>query len=391
MKSASLVAVSLLVALLAGCVGGGGATALGLRGIADDAANAWDAEAQLVTVAGIEANITIPPAARAALQQAAKEDARADPQALVALLSDARVGDGVAPGWIYAYFSPKGVYGVIVGADRQILFAEQVANATDLDGAAEEIAQFNLDAAFDAWNVDSDTAAANVAAANATFAAQVGQPEQVLAWFLNPIERTWEMVLTPLRDGVGIHATVDYESGEVKRVELNPSFGVAIPGVETPEAPPAVAPQRDLDQEAGEVTGRVSTLSTTDGGSFDIADVHEVGRLIITAQEQAGAAGLSDVTVTVTDPGGQEYSETLSPMFGAETAVVPFTPAVGTWQVAMTSGGVALGTSVTVEWCTDGTPSPTTLENGACQELLGFGGAGMARSLTNWLPFAAAP
>ncbi|MEK6985443.1 MAG: hypothetical protein AABX89_03550 [Candidatus Thermoplasmatota archaeon] len=391
MKSASIVAVSLLVALLAGCVGGGGATAKGLLSIADNAANAWDADAQLVSVFGIEANITIPPAARMALQEAAKEDARADPEALVALLSDARVGDGVAPGWVYAYFSPKGVYGVIVGADRQIIFEEQVANITDIGDAAKEIAEFDLEAAFGAWNVDSDTAAANVAAANATFAAQVGKSEQVLAWFINPVERTWEMVLTPLRDGMGIHATVDYESGEVKRVELNPSFGVSVPGVETPETP-VVEPQPDIDQEAGAVNGRVSTLATTDGGSFDIDDLHDVGRLLISAQEQAGAAGLSDVTVTVTGPDGEEYSTTLSPMLGTETIVVPFTPAVGEWQVVMTSGGVALGTSVTVEWCTDGDPTPDTLNNGACQDLLGFGGsAGSASPLRSWLPFAAAP
>ncbi len=397
MTRQALLVLPLLVALFAGCTGVGGATALGLRSVADGAAADWDSNAQLVSVFGLEANITLPPAAREAIREQAQKQADTNPEAILAILSDPAVGDGVAPGWGYAYLSSKGVYGVLVGADRSILYSKQVANSTEAESGMAQIEKSGIDlrAALNAWTIDSDKASANLAAANSTFAQQVGKPNQVATWFLNPEDRTWNVLLAPAKGrGVSLMASVSYEDGTVKSVRVMGARNLNINGVnvdvpdQSASKPAAQAPK--IKQEAGTVQGTVSTLSNTDSGSFDISKVHKDGVLVFSARDSAAGTGLGTITITVTDPNGMEYRQTLTPTFGSQQKSLPFDPTTGDWKVQMVSSGVTLGLDGTVAWCTDGVPTADSSQNEACQQLSTEGTASSA-SLSAWLPFAAAP
>ena len=392
MTRTALLAVPLLVVLLAGCSGSGGQTAQSLRSVADGSAAAWDPDAFLVSAIGIEANITIPPEARAALQQQAKEHAAADPEAILTLMSDPRVGDGIAPGWAFAYASSRGIYVVAIGADRSVVYSE-VINMTDEEremvGSEIEAKRTIIEDGIAAWSVDSAQAAESLAAANATFAEAVGKPEQIAVWVLNPTDRTWEMVLSPAKgQGLRMHATISYEDATVRSGKV---FG--LPKVQVPVNPdvtPKEPVEKQVDQEAGEVSGSVSLLSTTDEGSFSIKDKHDEGTLLIRAQDQF--PGVGTVTVNVRSPSGEEYVADLSSGLGDEVTI-PFDSEVGQWSVLMSSSGVSAGTNVDVLWCTDGEPTGSTARNDDCMAYLFIGPSGPPADtvyrgpFSRWLPF----
>ncbi len=238
--------------------------------------------------------------------------------------------------------------------------------------------------------VDSARAAESLAAANATFAEAVGKPEQIAVWILNPMERTWEMVLSPAKgQGLRMHATISYEDATVRDVKVFglPKVQVPVNPDVTPKQP--VAEER-VEQEAGEVSGSVSLLSTTDEGSFSIKEKHEDGTLLIRAQDQF--PGVGTVTVNVRSPSGEEYVADLSSGLGDETTI-PFDSEVGEWSVLMSSGGVSAGTNVDVLWCTDGEPTGSTAGNDACMDYLFIGASGppadavLSGPFSRWLPF----
>jgi hypothetical protein len=407
MKRQALLAVPLLLALLAGCAGSS-TTAMGLRATADREAARWDPDAQLSSVFGIEANITLPPEAREALQKQA--DGQADPQKVLALLSDPRVGDGLAPGWGYAYFSPKGVYGVLVGADGGITFSKQVTNFTQEDyaSAQNELKQAGvvLKDSLAAWHIDSDEAATRLAAANSTFAAQVGKPEQVAIWMLNPMDRTWTMVLTPASArGASLMASISYEDGTVKSVKGFSGYSGMVPQQTTStsssqgQRPTTVSvsgsqprPQQPA-AESGSVDGQVSTLNMNGGGAFTILAPHDDGRLLFRVREQA--AGLGTVNFNVRSPSGQEYHGSTGALIGSGSDSARFEPEVGKWTVTMAASGVSSGMDASVLWCTNGRPTQESTQNDACQDIMSASpglvqGGDLVPAVSGWLPFATA-
>lgn len=122
---------------LAGCIGTAAASATEAKSSADDAARAWDADAQLVNIVGIEG--TFPLLAAAALGGPTGED-------WSAAKDDKTVGDGLAEVWAFRYVAPSKsrAYVVVVDRDEEIVRAEESFRRDDEP--------------LGSWSVDSDDA-----------------------------------------------------------------------------------------------------------------------------------------------------------------------------------------------------------------------------------------
>ncbi len=385
MNRTALLALPLMIALFAGCSGGG--TAQSLRSIADGEARTWSSDAQLIGLAGIEANITMTAQEREAFKQMAAAKADTDPENLVAAMSDPVVGDGVAPGWIFGYYGSKGLYGVVVGADGKVVYSKQVFSADQVPAEAKKAMDAQMSTikdALNAWTVDSDRAASALAAANKTFANQVGKPDQVAVWALDPGSRTWDMVLTPAKGkGITIIASISYETAEVLSVRTM-GAPVTIP-VGTNIKP--VTPKA-IEQEAGNVRLTVGAVSASASGAFELKSNHTQGKLYFTAREAVVGAG--QVSLLVTSPSGKTYSTTLSPQLNTVSSSATMTPEIGDFTVAASATTGAVQVTANVYYCTDGTPVSGGATNGACTQL--SGGAREAPSVeaspsSAWLRF----
>lgn len=128
----ALVAVLAALPLLAGCVGSVQATARDALSPADEAARAWDADARLAQVTGVEG-------AWSAGAQRASDFTRAG--------SDEKVGDGRCEVWAYRYVAPDKARAYVVVVDRDGAVLREGEDAKHAD-----------DRALGAWRVDSDEA-----------------------------------------------------------------------------------------------------------------------------------------------------------------------------------------------------------------------------------------
>lgn len=155
------------------------ATAMELSNEADEAAEAWDDEAQLVAVIGLELNDTAieEPDGEADGDDAedenqtgdddnatsdeednrTEEDDEDDPFDRLARYPDDELQDGQAPAWGYVYQAGNRTYAVAIGANGTVLAEE-----TDEDDDPET--------PVEGWEVDSDEAAEIIAENNDTWA-----------------------------------------------------------------------------------------------------------------------------------------------------------------------------------------------------------------------------
>lgn len=141
---------------LAGCIGTAAASATEVMSAADDAARAWDAEAQLVNVVGIEG--TFPALVAAAFGASSGGD-------WTAAEEDEKVGDGRAELWAFRYVAPgkSRAYVVVVDKDDNVVRAEESFRRDDEP--------------LGAWSVDSDDALGIARGANDALAKGVARDE----------------------------------------------------------------------------------------------------------------------------------------------------------------------------------------------------------------------
>lgn len=131
-----LVAVTSLV--LAGCVGSAqAASAKQNLAPADEAAKAWDADAKLVQVVGVEGTFA----------SLAAAFAKASTQDFAQAGEDETVGDGLAEVWVYRYVAAGKAKSYVVVLDKEGNVARQ-----------GEEAKRDDDKPLGAWSLDSDEA-----------------------------------------------------------------------------------------------------------------------------------------------------------------------------------------------------------------------------------------
>lgn len=125
----SLAVLFLAAPLLAGCVGSASAaSAREWQSPADEAAQEWDADAQLVNVIGVEGTFPVQLAAMLFdFHESAGEADWNDAQ------EDDEVGDGKARLWLYRYVAPEkdAAYLVVVAKNKVIHEAEDERRADD--------------------------------------------------------------------------------------------------------------------------------------------------------------------------------------------------------------------------------------------------------------------
>lgn len=204
-KSVVLMAAMMTLAGVAGCLetpaflrgSQDEVSAQSVRDLAHEAALAWDAGAVLVGVGAVESTEEHPE-----------------------LAADPAVGNGLAVVWNFAYLS----------ADRASARAFQVSAAGEVkahddadvpaDAPQEELRRIS------AWSIDSD-AAAQAAAANATFASVLQTPNATLAMGLVEEATTMWFVVAGTPSGLAI-ARVDATTGELDSVETmaTPTFSM---------------------------------------------------------------------------------------------------------------------------------------------------------------------
>lgn len=150
-----IVLAAALALVAAGCIGtvGGETTdAADARASADEQAEAWNADAQLVSVTGFEGTGSEPLDA----------DERGDPYEEAAALEDDELADGQAPAWVYEYRADEEAYRVAVAANGTVL-AEDT-------GPLHEATTPEDDVPITGWEVSSTEAAEIAAEHNDTWA-----------------------------------------------------------------------------------------------------------------------------------------------------------------------------------------------------------------------------
>lgn len=158
MRLPILLALASLVAspALAGCIGTAAASATEAMSAADEAARAWDADAQLVNIVGIEG--TFPALVAAAFGASSGSD-------WSAAEDDKTVGDGLAELWAFRYVAPEKTraYVVVVDKDDDVVRAEESFRRDDEP--------------LGSWSVDSDDALDIARDANDALAKGVARDE----------------------------------------------------------------------------------------------------------------------------------------------------------------------------------------------------------------------
>lgn len=174
MHKPTAVVALLLAAGIAGCVGDDQASAMDLRGTADDAAQDWQADARLVGVVGLEA----PGEWVDEIEQEAVDEPEDDEQRFFLLLvrRDADLGDGRAHAWLFTYHSMSAdrIFAVVVSADGRIEETRDLGDPDDVDDdlGGEPIGE---------WRIDSDTAASTLHDEADNFTAEAAEG---VIWFL---------------------------------------------------------------------------------------------------------------------------------------------------------------------------------------------------------------
>jgi len=341
-----LVALPMIVLAFAGC-SSAAATAPAQSGLqaAKMRALDFDSTAQLTGVAGMEIGDVKP--IQDALNSIPPEQAQeAEAARAVIPSADPQPGDGKAPAWAYTFVGSKGLFGIVVDARGQVTFARQVGSANSANQAP----------ALGDWAVDSDKAAAIVAAKDAGFAAFASSTQAVVMYQISVQggKMAWEIEGgASLKDaGRGVHFVVDATTGAILQ--------------DTGVVPPVTKLLRELGSDEGRLMWPTdaSTEATFKVGK----DGHNTMKMVLQRLDTVTIAG--SLSADVTAPDGKTYHlqtdgvvDILASGTDSETASLP---AVGDWKVQ-----VQLSQGPQVDWkfywCTDGNPVGGEGDNPACQ------------------------
>lgn len=328
----------------AGCLEGGVTllTAEEARGTADDAAEAWSEDARLVGASGMEfgpearerfaAILRGEGPATGAPMEPEDEAERAMLGAVTGAQDDVP-GDGKAPLWIFSYWSEsaEGGYDVAVTGEGVVHEAETEGPAMPFAGGRQPI---------DGWRIDSDEGS-EVARDDAGYARAAADPAAMAFTVLmqgsdSPV---WLFAVeTGPREGRdgGQMVAVDAATGEAIDAEdvVRELIGFSI---------------REAGQDSGTVAGSVAGSF---GSDFDVELEGHQALVVLVAVSPPPA---TDMQVVVTDPAGNEHTDTIGPAVGLDataTIVLDVVPA-GAYSVRVSSD-VAVAHEWEVSWCTDG-------------------------------------
>lgn len=163
-------------------------TALENKDLADSAAKAWNPQAQIVGVFGLE------------LSQAAPTDEwPLDPEA----------GNGKSPAWVYVYLGEAGARAFRVTADGRVTAENDTYDAAEAAQTAKPLGE---------WTIDSDRAV-EVAAANEVFGAALHGGNATLAMGVASMEGITGWYLAAISEGGSAFAIVNAATGELVTAE----------------------------------------------------------------------------------------------------------------------------------------------------------------------------
>ncbi|MHB8632872.1 MAG: FHA domain-containing protein [Thermoplasmatota archaeon] len=325
----------LVGALFAGCVGGSHfVTARANLPVADRAAHAWNPNAKLGAIFGIEAHN---------LSRYRELAGNESLNSLAAVQSDPSAGDGLASGWVYVYGAGNASYAVSVSAAGSVL-----ANKTERYGPLEPI-QPAL------WHLDSDQAAQRAANANTTFRTLQGSAQaDGFSMLAQGDNRTihghpfWVLFVQADRGNESAVMTVDADNGDTF-----PGLRFLAPGFNF-----TFNFQGFSFAEAGQAQGHVDATAPTREGDFTIGNLHT--NLTMALQAQTATPPGQSASVTVTDPRGHtwgpyEYSSTTAFSEPTVSWHIP-NPAIGRyhWTVQISSGLAGVSMDYDLSWCTNG-------------------------------------
>lgn len=293
------IVVLLIVAALgaAGCIGTVEAqsSTMELREKADEQAAAWDEDAQLVGVFGLEMAQPEGPedddgnessANGTAEAEDAEADEEQDPFDQVARTADEELKDGQAPAWLYSYQAGNRSYHVAIAANGTIL-AEETERDDDRETPIED------------WEVDSDEAADVVAENNETWSRTDDARSVMYGLGQNGTEEdpVWFIVLFP-GDAAPIVYTVNATTGEylgahsIQIPSFDVGFGGGFDGDDGGDGVP---------EEGGSDDGSVSLAQPTAEHTFEVEqDGHPELGLELSLDDPA----TSSVTATIEGPDG---------------------------------------------------------------------------------------
>ncbi|HUR61391.1 MAG TPA: hypothetical protein VM286_03385 [Candidatus Thermoplasmatota archaeon] len=361
-QALALAAVFLLMPL-AGCLGGAMATAKDLIPEARRVAAAWDADASLQAVGGIELH-EIPLAVQAALASSkVAEETADDPELQLMRYRDDDVGDGRTGAWLFAFGA----------ADRELLLV--------LDASGKELARHegrgsgHDGPALGDVAIDSDQATDIAAKGNATYAALRGHAAiggMTLAptpkgpfWVLMLME-SFDMDLGDAMDGEERAAPrmaavmVDATNGTVVDDD---SFGDFFDSSSAPERRPAAhaspyyrprGNQTFVATESGKASGTLSLVSPEDRTTFTVdSPGHATLRLQL---DLPRALPPTSATATVTAPDGRMQRLAFTSVVGGNGPAHADldTPVAGEYTVVVRLDA-GLTQQYAFSWCAPGT------------------------------------
>ncbi|MHB1261218.1 MAG: hypothetical protein ACYC2H_05830 [Thermoplasmatota archaeon] len=341
MRRFHVAAVLLAVAALGlpGCLEDGVSllTAQEARGQADRVAEAWEPDAMLVNAYGVEAGPQAREQMAAALRQGREPGSEAEipdeEGTLLAAVSGADEdvpGDGKAPVWVFEYVSD----------DAEASFQVTVTSAGvafEQESEEAEVALFGNLPIGD-WRIDSDEGA-RVAHEDEAYDAAVEDPEAFVVTVLVQVEDKPIWLFAAGGPGseeeFGAFVAVDASTGDAIDAQaiMRQLVGFVI-------------------REAGSFDGTLTAPDTSFGGSFDI-ELEGHGLLVVLVA--VSPPPLVPMQVTVTDPAGTEYTETLDRAVGVDATRSLAINAVlaGEYTVEVSADAAVLN-DWELSWCTDG-------------------------------------
>ncbi|MEA3203411.1 MAG: hypothetical protein QOI63_1086 [Thermoplasmata archaeon] len=374
MRNALVLTALFLLAPLAGCLGGGTATANDLTPRARALAQAWQPDATLQAVAGVELK-ELPPVAKAALAQASAGD-DSSPELQLMQFHDGNVGDGRAAAWMFGFRSGAQALLLVLDAGGREVARHVTATGSDGEQSLGEVA------------IDSDQAMDLAAKENGTFArAREHAFVATLALVPTPAGPFWMLMLAggfgSLGDsdarGDSAFAMVDATSGNVTSDEFAGSMASAYGGSDydgSSSSAPAAYPSpyhrprgnhTFLKTETGSEQGTLTVLSPDQGSPFEVAQAgHGQLRLQLTLPNGAPP---TQATATVTGPDGRTATVTFAAGVGGQAPATAQldAPVAGEYKLAVHLDAGVLQ-KYAFEWCAPGSRMSAFDGGSACGE-----------------------